>query len=85
MSKVAGIVNKIDIDKLHLTNEEKSNYDRSCLFALSASYEALTMANIEIHNDNNFNVHIASAISNITKMEETLKNGLIMANILYHI
>lgn len=73
MSKVAGIVNKIDIDKLHLTNEEKSNYDRSCLFALSASYEALTMANIEIHNDNNFNVHIASAISNITKMEETLK------------
>lgn len=74
MSKIAGIVKDFNLDDLNLTTDHKNNYDRSCLFALSASYEALKMANIKITNNNNFNVHIASAISNITKMEDVLKN-----------
>jgi len=77
MSNIAGIVEDFESYANWLTDEEKKNLDRSCLFAMAAAEEALEMAQLKQQADearkmSRFHVHIATAISNIQKMEETL-------------
>lgn len=76
MSQIAGIVDDFNKFNHNLTEEEQSNIDRACQFAIVAADEAIAMANFDESkiNKDRCNVHLATAISNITKMEETLVN-----------
>lgn len=77
MSDIAGIVKDLNANKLKMDENEYEKLDRSLIFAIYASKEALKLANIreDILNNNEIkaNVHIATAISNIEKMEKTLR------------
>lgn len=74
MSQIAGQV--VNFNFWEDCTEQRDKYlDRSCQFAIAASSAALHMAklhNLEDSDTSRFNVHIATAISNIEKMEETL-------------
>lgn len=75
MSQIAGIVDEFDAKQLGLTDAESTDLDRCCQFALAASEQAIKMAdlcNVREENRSRYNVHIATAISNIEKMETLL-------------
>ncbi|PHC82966.1 hypothetical protein COF42_25585 [Bacillus wiedmannii] len=75
MSQIAGVVDDFDVTRLGLEDSEVTSLDRSFQFALTASKKAVKMAglcNIDETNSSRYNVHIATAISNIEKMEKAL-------------
>jgi len=76
MSQMAGIVERLDLSSLNLSMEQLENYDRSLLFALKASHDALQHSGLKPESRLNLNgsrwgVFVANAISQISNMEKS--------------
>jgi 3-oxoacyl-[acyl-carrier-protein] synthase II len=79
MSQIAGIVEKLDISSLDLSPVQQVSHDRSLLFALKATTDALEQAGLgegqrDVLDNSHCAVVVANAISQIGNMEKDFCN-----------
>ncbi|MBW3112514.1 beta-ketoacyl-[acyl-carrier-protein] synthase family protein [Bacillus sp. MCCB 382] len=78
LSAIAGIADCFKPESVGLKQEEIEKYDRSVLFALAATKEAIAMSGLDYSKENNPDkrgVYIANAIGGIGNMEQTFRKG----------
>jgi 3-oxoacyl-(acyl-carrier-protein) synthase len=78
LSRIAGIADCFSPENIGLEKEEVEKFDRSVLFALAASKEAVEMSGLDYTNEidsDKRGVYIANAIGGIGNMERTFRKG----------